>query len=157
MTLAAMILATGTVRAGGWVRALTYSSAPVLFWEWGRSESDLSRFLMHYIGGGTDFPFDILDESVRACAGDQPIRVIITDTDFDSNIDQNTENAGVVSRAAAASPRFLLLLRAPVPERVARYRSLGASVIPVEAMDDFPRLAAELTMALFPEQYDGRI
>ena len=82
MTLAAMILATGTVRAGGWVRALTYSSAPVLFWEWGRSETDVSRFLMHYVGGGTDFPFDILDESVRACAGDQPIRVIITDCRF---------------------------------------------------------------------------
>lgn len=157
MTLAAMILATGTVRAGGWVRALTYSSAPVLFWEWGRSETDVSRFLMHYVGGGTEFPFDILDESVRVCASDQPIRVIITDADFDQNIDNGPGNAGAVSRAASASPRFVLLLRAPAASRVTQYRALGASVVAVEAMDDFPRLAAELTRALFPEPCDGRI
>jgi hypothetical protein len=157
MTLAAMILATGTVRAGGWVRALTYSSAPVLFWEWGRSETDVSRFLMHYVGGGTDFPFNILDESVRSCAGDQPIRVIITDSDFDSNVDHEPGNSGVLSRAAAASPRFVLLLRAPAASRVATYRGLGASVVAVDAMDDFPRMAAELTFALFPEPCDGRI
>ena len=65
MTLAAQILATGTARAGGWVRALLYSSAPVLFWEWARSETEVSRFLMHYVGGGTSFPFGILDASVR--------------------------------------------------------------------------------------------
>jgi hypothetical protein len=112
---------------------------------------------MHYVGGGTDFPFDILDESVRTCAGDQPIRVIITDSDFDSNVDHEPGNAGVLSRAAAASPRFVLLLRAPAASRVTQYRGLGASVVAVESMDDFPRLAAELTFALFPEPYDGRI
>jgi hypothetical protein len=157
MTLAAMILATGTVRAGGWVRALLYSSAPVLFWEWGRSETEMSRFLMHYVGGGTEFPFGILDTSVRECAGDQPIRVVITDRDFDTNFDGDAGNAGVLSTAAAASPRFVLLLHAPELERSIQYRGLGASVIPVDAMDDFPRLAAELTLALFPEEHHGRV
>ncbi len=157
MTLAALILASGTVRAGGWVRALLYSSAPVLFWEWGRSETEMSRFLMHYVGGGTEFPFGILDTSVRECAGDQPIRVVITDRDFDTNFDHDPGNAGVLAAAAAASPRFVLLLHAPATERIARYRGLGASVVPVEELDDFPRLAAELTLALFPEESHGPV
>jgi hypothetical protein len=157
MTLAAQILATGTARAGGWVRALLYSRAPVLFWEWARSETEVSRFLMHYIGGGTAFPFAILDASVQECAGDQPIRVIITDCDFDANLDEDPANAGVLSRAIAASPRCVLLLHAPAPERVVGYRALGATVVPVETMDDFPRLAAELTLALFPEEHHGAV
>jgi hypothetical protein len=157
MTLAALILATGTVRAGGWVRALLYSSAPVLFWEWARSETEVSRFLMHYVGGGTEFPFGILEASVRECAGDQPIRVIITDRDFDRNVDADAANAGAVAGAAAASPRFVILLHAPAAERVVQYRGLGASVIPVDNLDDFPRLAAELTLALFPEESHGTI
>src|SRR5262249_18470404 len=55
MTLAAQILLTGAIRADGWVRAALYSGTPVTFWEWCRSETELSRFLMHYIGGGTVF------------------------------------------------------------------------------------------------------
>jgi len=157
MTLAAQILATGTTRSGGWVRALLYSSAPVLFWEWSRSETGVSHFLMHYVGGGTEFPFEILEASTKECAGDQPIRVVITDCDFDANVDKDPGNAGVLSRAVAASPHFVLLLHAPAPERVAQYRSLGASVVPVEAMDDFPRLAADLTLALFPEESHGHV
>jgi hypothetical protein len=155
MTLAGLILATGTVRAGGWVRALLYSSVPVLYWEWGRSAGEVSRFLMHYVGGGTEFPFHILNDSARECAGDQPIRVIITDRDFDANFDADPANAGALSGAAAVSPRFVILLHAPAPERISLYRRLGASVIPVENLDDFPRLAAQLTLALFPEESHG--
>jgi hypothetical protein len=138
------------------VRALVYSSATVMFWEWTRSETEVSRFLMHYVGGGTDFPFGILDTSVKECAGDQPIRVIITDSDFDANFDQDPVNAGVLSGAAAVS-RLVLLLRAPSRQRVAQYGGLGASVVPVEAMEDFPRLAADLTLALFPEPSHGPV
>src|SRR5439155_16859171 len=41
MTLAAQILVTGAVRCGGWARAVLYSCAPVVFWEWCRSETEL--------------------------------------------------------------------------------------------------------------------
>lgn len=157
MTLAAQILATGTTQAGGWVRALLYSSAPLLFWEWSRSETEVSRFLMHYLGGGTDFPFHLLEASVKECAGDQPIRVIITDRDFDANVGKTPDHVGVLTRAVTASPHLVLLLHAPASDRVAFYRGLGASVVPVEAMDDFPRLAADLTLALFPEATHGSI
>ena len=157
MTLAAQILATGTPRAGGGVRAALYTCAPVLFWEWARSEIEISKFLMHYVGAGTDFPFAILDASVKECTGDQPIRVIITDSDFDANLDCKAENVGILARAAAASPHLVMLLHGPVPARVAQYRGLGASVIPIERLDDFPRLAADLTMTLFPDERDGTV
>src|SRR5262249_32489859 len=111
----------------------------------------------HYVGGGTEFPFHILSASVRECAGDQPIRVIITDRDFDANVDEDPTNPGVLAAAATASPKLVILLHAPRPERTVTYRELGASVIPVEQLDDFPRLAAQLTLALFPEESHGTL
>jgi hypothetical protein len=112
---------------------------------------------MHYLGGGTDFPFHLLEASVKECAGDQPIRVIITDRDFDANVGKTPDHVGVLTRAVTASPHLVLLLHAPASDRVAFYRGLGASVVPVEAIDDFPRLAADLTLALFPEATHGSI
>lgn len=151
MTLASQILLMGTIRAGGWVRALIYSHSPVLFWEWSRSEIELSRFLMHYVGGGTDFPFAVLDRSVQECHRDQPIRVIISDTDFDHNYKSAPENAGHFLEAVQSGPHTILLQHRPNPIFVAEYRKLGATIIEVNNMEDFPRLAADLTFALFPD------
>jgi len=151
MTLAAQILNTGAIRAGGWARAVLYSSAPVTFWEWCRSEIELSRFLMHYVGAGTVFPFDLLEKSVRECRSAQPIRVLITDPDFDVNYDSLPRHEGMFAEAVRASPHFVMLLHCPLDERVALYRRLGAKVVPVPEMDDFPRMAAALSFALFSE------
>ncbi len=151
MTLAAQILLMGTIRAGGWVRALIYSSSPVLFWEWCRSEVELSKFLMHYVGGGTNFPFAILEQSVQECRRDQPIRVIISDTDFDWNHDETPTNAESFLEAVRQSPHAVLLQHRPESEYISKYRKLGATVIEVENLEDFPRLAADLTFALFPD------
>jgi hypothetical protein len=155
MTLAAQILTLGTVRAGGWVRALLYSHEPVTYWEWCRSEVEMSRFLMHYVGGGTDFPFDILDESVRECKDDQPIRVIISDTDFDANYDGHRRARGIVARAAEASPHFILMQHNSDAAKSARYGLSGARVIPVADMADFPKMARDLAWTLFPEGEHG--
>jgi hypothetical protein len=152
MTLAAQILCTGTVRAGGWVRALLYSGDHVSYWTFCRSEVEMSRFLMHYIGGGTAFPFDVLEASIAACGAQQPVRVVITDTDFDANHDARRENAGILALAAERSPRLVLLLHGPRPERVKLYQGVGALVIAVENLDDFPRMAADLSRALFEER-----
>jgi hypothetical protein len=149
MTLAALVLATGAVRAGGWARAVLYSGAPVPFWEWSRSETELARFLMHYVGGGTEFPFDLLDQSVTECGPDQPIRVAISDTDFHVNYEQRS-GSGSVARAVKASPRFILLLHVPADDpRSAAYTAAGATVIPVVNLDDYPGMAGKLAAALF--------
>ncbi len=151
MTLAAQILMMGTIRAGGWVRALIYSNVPVLFWEWGRSEIEMSRFLMHYVGGGTNFPFAVLERSVQECHQGQPIRIIISDTDFDLNYAETPKNADGFLDAVRTSPHMILLQHRPNPVEVGRYRKLGVTVIEVQNMEDFPRLAADLTFALFPD------
>jgi hypothetical protein len=147
MTLAAQVLAVATIRAGGWVRALLFSGHYVRTWEWCRSEVELSRFLMHYMGGGTVFPFEVLEASLAECRAAQPIRVVISDFDMDANVQKSKENEEILARAARLSPHTVLLLHGT---RLAqRYRDHGAQVIIVDKLDDFPRMAARLSAALF--------
>jgi hypothetical protein len=148
MTLAAQVLITGAIRAGGWARATLYSNAPVQYREWCRSETELSKFLMHYIGGGTNFPFHLLRESVHECAHDQPIRVVITDHDFDTNYKSHAGNASTVTEAIAHSPHFILMLHAD-PSWTEAYKATGARVIAVRELNDYPAMAAALSNALF--------
>jgi hypothetical protein len=149
LTLAAQILTLGAVRAGGAVRALVYSYGHTAAWEWCRSEREMSRFLMHYIGGGTRFPFDVLAESVQSCGAEQPVRVVISDHDFDTN-HADDDKAGALADAAARSRPLVLLLHNSARHGV--YRALGARVVPVDTMDDYPRMAAGLSRALFAER-----
>jgi hypothetical protein len=154
MTLAALILATGAIRAGGWARAALYSGAPVLFWEWCRSERELSRFLMHYVGGGTEFPFDLLERSVAECGATQPIRAIISDADFHHNWEARKGHATAFAEAASVSPHLVLLLHA-TGDRDNRYGRAGARVITVKDLEDYPATAAALAAALFEERCHG--
>jgi len=149
MTLAAQILVLGTLRAGGSARALVYSDTHKEHFDFCRSEKILSRFLMNYIGGGTTFPFPVLAASVEEQRAEQPIRVVITDADFDSNYDAKPENAAIFKRAVERSPAFVLLLHAPRGENVRRYERVGARVVAVHTLGDFPRLAAALATSLF--------
>jgi hypothetical protein len=150
MTLAAQILTLGTTRAGGVVRAALYSNDPVLYWSWCRSEVEISKFLMHYIGGGTDFPFQLLQRSCDECRGDQPIRVVISDQDFDANFSAHKEHHGIFVTAATKSAHWILLLHRPDGAQVKLYRSLGATVVVIEDFADFPRMATNLAHGLFP-------
>jgi hypothetical protein len=154
MTLAAQILNSGAIRAGGWARAVLYSGATVTYWEWCRSEIELSRFLMHFIGGGTVFPFELLEKSLHECGSTQPVRVLITDTDFDSNYGAKPEHQRIFADAVRAAP-VVMLLHCPRKPQVAHYRSVGARVVEVPKMEDFPRMAAGLAHALFDEEKHG--
>ena len=147
MTLAAMILSLGTIRAGGAVRALIYSHTTTKFWEWTRSPIEMSQFLMHYIGGGTDFPFAVLSESVDQNLGRQPLRVVISDYDFDSNFKSNRLAPSIVERTAQAAPFILLLEKEPTADEP--YTRLGAKVVYVKESTDFPKVASQLADALF--------
>jgi hypothetical protein len=154
MTLAAQVLLTGAIRAGGWVRVALYSDTPVAFWEWCRSERELSRFLMHYIGGGTSFPFDMLRESVAECGSVQPIRVAITDGDFHHNYEASKKRGSMFAEAARVSPHFVLMLHA-TGDKEGRYRRAGATVITVDELDNYPAMAAALSAALFERGRHG--
>jgi hypothetical protein len=103
---------------------------------------------MHYVGGGTDFPFDLLRQSVAECRGRQPIRVVISDSDFHSNYHAEQQNAGTFAEAGAASPHLILMLHA-TGDRDGHYQRAGAKVLTVEQLEDYPAMAAALAAALF--------
>lgn len=155
MTLAAQILAVAAIRVGGWARALLYSKGHTAYWRWCRSEAELSRFLMHYIGAGTEFPFDVLRASVNECRGRQPIRVIISDPDFDANYQSAPENPRILAEAATESPHMVLLLHRANEKATSTYRAAGAKTVVIEQMDDYPRMAVDLARSLFPEGPHG--
>ena len=152
MTLAAQILVVAAVRAGGWARAAMYSSDTVKYWTFCRSEMEMSRFLMHYIGGGTQFPFALLDESVGECGRDQPIRVVLSDSDFHANYDADRDAPRIVRDAAARSPHFVFLHHGERSKETARYEAVGARVIAVDDLDHFPRVAVALAATLLPSE-----
>jgi hypothetical protein len=151
MTVAAQILTTATMRAGGQVRLALYSHTTIRHWEWSRSERELSGFLMHYIGGGTDFPFAVLEESTRELAGAQPIRVIISDHDFDLNVERLPRSLTILREAASGSPGLILLKLGEEGDTAKAYRAIGMRVVPVTELDNYPRVARDLAWALFPE------
>ncbi len=156
MTLAAQILTTATTRHGGQVRIVLYAHTPLLFWEWSRSERELSGFLMHYIGGGTEFPFELLELSVRECRQEQPVRVIISDHDFDANVDATAAAPALLRRATEVSPGVILMQlthpdRNGGEDRTKAYREWGLSVVPVTEFDNYPRVARDLAWALYPD------
>ena len=149
MTLAAQILTLGTTRAGGMVRAALYSSSPVLYWQWCRSEREISKFLMHYVGGGTEFPFELLAKSTEECQDDSPIRVVISDDDFVYNFETHSNSRAIVLSAVQRG-ELILLLHQPDPQNVKQFEALGVKVIPIENLNDFPKVATQLANALFP-------
>jgi hypothetical protein len=152
MTLGALVLAIGAIRAGGAVRALLYSGSYVKHWEWCRSELEISRFLMHYIGGGTVFPFGVLEDSVRESGAAHPVRVVITDRDFDKNYDSKPAHGPIFTQAVRRSAPLVLLQHMPAGPARERYRAVGAQVVPVEKLEDYPAMAAALGRALFVER-----
>lgn len=152
MTLAGLILVTAAIRKGGVARVCLYSSDKVTYWEWCRSELELSKFLMHYIGAGTEFPFPLLAESVKECGDKTPIRVVITDGDFNANFDKDPNASSLLRHAAIASRPFVLLLRSTDMDHTQIYRELGMTVVTIADLEDFPRMASQVVTALFPHR-----
>ena len=152
MTLAALILATAAIRKGGSARALLYSTTTVAYWDWCRSETELSRFLMHYIGGGTKFPFEQLESSVRECGERKPIRVVISDGDFNRNFAGEKSGTRILGEAVRRSDSFLMLLHQVAPASTKPYRDLGAKVIEIADLNDFPKMAAKMAQIFFADE-----
>jgi len=151
MTLASLILVSAAIRQGGWARALLYSTDLVSYWNWCRSEIELSRFLMHYFGAGTQFPFARLAASLQECGAKRPIRVLITDSDFNMNFSKEKNARQILGEAVRCSAPLILLLHNVATEAANEYRKLGAMVIQIADLGDFPKMAGQLAAALFIE------
>ena len=158
MTLAAQVLCMSAIRNGGQVRGLIYSTNNVAHWEFTRSEIEMSRFLMSYIGGGTDFPFDVLSRSVTECGREQPIRVVLTDSDFAWNLKSGDHKPAIANEAATRGV-FVALLNGASPDAawVKEIGATGIRTIPVPDLESFPKTAAALGEALFGAEGAGLV
>lgn len=91
--LAGFILARAATRAGGRVRIIQYSSMSqrIVMESFVRSAEPAERALLEYIGGGTDFPWDVLGASTEKWKrGARVRRVVISDSDFLHNFSNPT-------------------------------------------------------------------
>lgn len=152
MTLAAQILAASAIRRLGRVRGFIYS---VEFMEtgWMYGEERARRQLLHYVGGGTSFPFQRCLVSARA--DPDLLRVVISDWDFLSNCKEQ----GAMERfteAVGKSRLFVALLSLPGLSLAEAKRRLGPIASHpkfrlgiVSDAADLPQAAAALTRALW--------
>ena len=117
-------------------------------------EERARRFFLHYVGGGTDYPFKLLRKWAEETR--DVIRVIISDSDFLSNVQNPTTSLKPLDTLQFAADRSRLLVAfLACAEANARTFLAPALKHPrfrlaiVKSFDGFARAAAELSDALF--------
>lgn len=150
MTLAAQILAASALRKQGVVRAIVYSSGKPLVSDWIYDEERARLFLLHYAGGGTEYPFEVLKASARERS--DVIRVIVSDSDFLYNVegDGGLEALRYGIDKSRLLVAFLALEGKGAPAALAPLLALPRfRLVRVGSFSDFGRAAADLADALF--------
>jgi hypothetical protein len=153
MTLAAQILAASALRKQGIVRGIVYSTGKPLVSDWMYDEERARRFLLHYAGGGTEYPFEVLRASARERS--DVVRVIVSDSDFLSNA--SFGNAMEALRFGVDKSKLLvafLALNETSTALAVLKPVLGSPrfrLVPVTSLADFGKAAAALADALFGE------
>jgi hypothetical protein len=150
MTLAAQILAASALRKEGTVRGIVYSWGKPLVSPWMYDEETARRFLLSYAGGGTDFPFPLLE--AFATERSDVIRVIISDADFLANV----QGKGAMDRLRLGIERSRLLVaflasgEKPAQQVLAPVLGLAKFRLAlVPGPDRFAETAATLADAIF--------
>ncbi len=150
MTLAAQVLSAAAIRAGSRVRGVVYSAGPYLATPWMYEEETARRQLLHYVGGGTDFPFDAFTTFAQEKPG--AIRVIISDSDFLHNVAQRGRMAKLVEGSEHSRLCVALLAVDAATARTKLAPALAVDAFRLVIVDDlnkFAPLAAQLARALF--------
>lgn len=161
MSLAAMILAASSIRHKGIVRAIIYSSGPYKESPWMRDELESNNFLLHYVGGGTDYPFDHLEKS---CADNKNVvRVIISDSDFLYNLQGDVYGYGgkkynksvrdILRKSIKESKRLVAMLHLDKKQGMDFFKDEitmpNFQLVTVQDLSAYAKAAAELAAALF--------
>ena len=151
MTLAAQILCASALRKRGIVRGAIYSYGPVKTSDWMYDEETARLFFLHYVGGGTDYPFALLEK--WSAERSDVVRVIVSDSDFLSNVGSGKRAPEILQLAADRSRVLVALLAAE--ETYVRTTLAAALKHPrfrlaiVKSLDGFAQTAAALGDALF--------
>jgi hypothetical protein len=150
MTLAAQVLSATALRKRATVRGIVYSDGKPVVSPWMYDEETARDFLLHYIGGGTMFPFELLTKLSR----ERPdaLRIIISDTDFLSNV-SDAANMKRLAEGVRRSRAVVAFLAAPDEFRVRQVLKpvLGDRrfrLVVVKWMSEFGPAAAALSEAL---------
>jgi hypothetical protein len=150
MTLAAQILAASALRKEGVVRGVVYSAGKPLLSDWMYDEERARLFLLHYAGGGTEYPFDVLKASARERA--DVVRVIVSDSDFLANV----QGAGALDALRYAVDKSTLVVAFLAADPARARGTLAAlldapkfRLVTVASLADFGGAAASLADALF--------
>ncbi|MCC6464879.1 MAG: hypothetical protein IT463_06010 [Planctomycetes bacterium] len=151
MTLAAQILSMAAIRAGSKVRGVVYSAGPYRAGKWLADEELSRRWLLHYVGGGTEFPFKELVHSATVWPG--VLRVIISDTDFLYNINHIKDARKDLATGIERSLLMVAMLRSDGPTAGKELREFLAMprfrLAPVADASNLGRAAAALASVLF--------
>jgi hypothetical protein len=117
-----------------------------------QSEETAREFLLYYAGGGTLFPFDVL--KTLAATREDIVRVVISDSDFISNIGQvgswpifetAIQNSTVLVCLFAVHGGDSLFRQALAPA----LKHPNFKLVGVSDLNAFGRMAADLSDALF--------
>ncbi|HZI16844.1 MAG TPA: hypothetical protein VE153_41135, partial [Myxococcus sp.] len=150
MTLAAQVLSASALRKKATVRGVIYSHADPRVSPWMYDEETARDFLLHYIGGGTQFPFELLE----AHSKERPdaLRVIISDSDFLANVSEKKSMETLVE-AARRSRALVAFLMLPDGNRARQVLAPALAeprfrLVVVTWLSDFGPAAAALSRAL---------
>ena len=153
MTLAAQVLSAAAIRSEGRVRAAIYSDGTPMTSSWMYDEAGARRFLMHYSGGGTYFPFDLLEK--WATEEGDVIRVVISDHGFIYDLGRD-EGPKTLAQAAERSRRMVVVLAGVSSGLSTANRSIrnllsgpDVDLVTVEDLADLGQAAQRLSDALF--------
>ncbi len=156
MTVAALVLATYAIRKKGAVRGSVYSDASVES-DWMLSEGKSNSFFLQFMGGGTQFPFDVLSKWTK---DEKKVhRVIISDSDFMYNVGANFEiTVGAIKAGLENSLSVTFLLhrvamktfRSALGNEVVSHRK--CRFIEVKELNDFLGITTKLAQAIFGEK-----
>lgn len=150
MTLAAQVLSASAIRKKATVKGVIYSDGPGDVSPWMYDEDTARDFLLGYIGGGTRYPFELLESLSR----ERPdaLRVIISDSDFLANVSAGDNMKRLVE--AVRRSRLVVAFLALPDDQAARkvlapvLAERGFRLVVVTWLSDFGPAAAALSRAL---------